>query len=505
MRGARCRHTVGGVAAVILTIGLLSLVPQHLWQLCASFVVDHWLPVVLLIAGAVGAALWLGPWWRRQGDERGSVLARPLRPISPWIVGGAGAAVVAAAIIALRVLLAEADAALPADRPALRIDAIKTSLTVAAGVGGAAALLLAARRQWLSERTQGHTELDASERRVTELYTRAVEQLGSSRAAVRLGGLYALERVAQDNPQHRQTVVDVLSAYLRMPTTTATDDPLGHENVGESQVRVAAQRILTSHLRNPPGSSSGYVGPTAPYWPGIRLDLAGSTLLNWNFEFGKIRQASFRSAVFEGHAIFTGAAFIGGADFSGAVFRGDARFDNAQVDGTASFQGAVFDGDAVFGHTTFAGPTSFGCAVFHRPVNFGWAQFRRAAAFDCVSFNFGRVNFEYVRMDGEVWFDHAQIDGSGVRFWRTRFGDVATFCGIRGSSELAFLGSTFEGPVGFEATYGVSRIRFVDTAVLAGGDRSRDVWPEGWDLVDHHSEDHLRILHRRVPSVEPPA
>ncbi|MEV4250934.1 hypothetical protein AB0J63_47045 [Streptosporangium canum] len=73
------------------------------------------------------------------------------------------------------------------------------------------------RRQRHQEIATAHATHDATERRVTELYTKAVEQLGHAGAAVRLGGLYALERLAQDNPGHRQTIVNVICAYLRMP------------------------------------------------------------------------------------------------------------------------------------------------------------------------------------------------------------------------------------------------------------------------------------------------
>jgi glycerol uptake facilitator-like aquaporin len=55
---------------------------------------------------------------------------------------------------------------------------------------------------------------------VTDTYTKAVEQLGHDQAPVRLGAMYALERLAQDNPPRRQTIVDVLCAYLRMPFTS---------------------------------------------------------------------------------------------------------------------------------------------------------------------------------------------------------------------------------------------------------------------------------------------
>jgi hypothetical protein len=84
------------------------------------------------------------------------------------------------------------------------------------GTGGAVALLLAARRQrsaeialkqkdldqlavarthTLQERIAEDARLDAAERRLTELYTKAVDQLGSERLPVQLGGLYALERL----------------------------------------------------------------------------------------------------------------------------------------------------------------------------------------------------------------------------------------------------------------------------------------------------------------------
>ena len=63
--------------------------------------------------------------------------------------------------------------------------------------------------------------LDATGRPLTEEYTKAVEQLGSNKAPVRFDGLYALERLAQDNPARRQTIVDVICAYLRMPFSPA--------------------------------------------------------------------------------------------------------------------------------------------------------------------------------------------------------------------------------------------------------------------------------------------
>jgi hypothetical protein len=99
------------------------------------------------------------------------------------------------------------------------------------------------------DRVARTTEHDAAERRLTELYLKAVEQLGSAQAAVRHGGLYALERVAQDNLSQRQTVVDVICAYLRNPYSPPPDTsgprPLG---VRRPMLRsAAAHRMPTSH------------------------------------------------------------------------------------------------------------------------------------------------------------------------------------------------------------------------------------------------------------------
>ncbi|MGW4410373.1 hypothetical protein ACWEJ6_40490 [Nonomuraea sp. NPDC004702] len=80
------------------------------------------------------------------------------------------------------------------------------------------------RRQRHQELAAAHTTHDAAERRVTELYTKAAEQLGNAQAPVRLAGLYALERLAQDTPALRQTIVDVICSYLRMSYTPPRED-----------------------------------------------------------------------------------------------------------------------------------------------------------------------------------------------------------------------------------------------------------------------------------------
>jgi uncharacterized protein YjbI with pentapeptide repeats len=55
----------------------------------------------------------------------------------------------------------------------------------------------------------------AQEEQVTERFTRAIEQLGSEKMEIRLGGIYALERIAKDSDKDYWTIMEVLTAFIR--------------------------------------------------------------------------------------------------------------------------------------------------------------------------------------------------------------------------------------------------------------------------------------------------
>jgi hypothetical protein len=50
---------------------------------------------------------------------------------------------------------------------------------------------------------------------ITERFTRAIEQLGDDKIEIRLGGIYALERIAHESPEEHGPILEVLSAYVR--------------------------------------------------------------------------------------------------------------------------------------------------------------------------------------------------------------------------------------------------------------------------------------------------
>lgn len=303
-------------------------------------------------------------------------------------------------------LLAEATGA--ADPSAARIEAIKAGLTVGAGAGGVLALTLAVRRQWHQERVAAGVEHDAAERRVTELYTKAADQLGSDKAPVRLAGLYALERLAQDNPGQRQTIVNVLCAYLRMPFEPPpplekfVSEPTEHYDARqEREVRLTAQRILGDHLRKPsPG------GPGSHHWSAMEINLAGAYLIHFALDTVAVRYAFFTKATFDGEARFWQAEF-GGVNFEGAVFNAEADLSALRVRGSADFAKAEFAGRVNFDRASILGVATFGGASFGHSAIFAGAYLDTST-------------FTDARFGGYASFDDASFDvdprWDGVRF-----------------------------------------------------------------------------------------
>src|SRR5580693_394103 len=128
-----------------------------------------------------------------------------------WLIGGIAVLVLAAALSWALVVpaadwLARHDVG-SAKGPLLQTarDAARGRLlTLGAGLFAAGALLFTARNFTLSREGQ-----------VTDRYTKAIEQLGSDKLDVRIGSIYALERVARDSAKDHPTVMEVLAAFIR--------------------------------------------------------------------------------------------------------------------------------------------------------------------------------------------------------------------------------------------------------------------------------------------------
>ncbi|MGW9122368.1 pentapeptide repeat-containing protein [Streptomyces sp. NPDC055663] len=368
-------------------------------------------------------------------------------------------------------------------------DLVKLSFGVVAGAGALVALVVAYRRQRVDE----DAALRDATRLHTERFTTAVAQLGNDSAAVRLGGVHALAGLADDAPTRdlRQTCIDVLCAYLRLPYTAETDLPAGdadarHAYLALREVRHTVIRLIRDHLR---------LTPEHPHsWQGHDFDLTevtfdGGDLSEATFSSGTV---SFRGARFAGGSVrFQGAEFSGGVvDFHGAEFSGGmVRFDGAEFSGgTVGFQGAEFSGGTVrFDRAVFSGGTvrfqgsrfSGGSIRFDEAefsgseVGFAWAQFSGGIVrFHRAVFSGGAVRFDSARFSGGgVFFRGAVFSGGMVRFHRAvfsggsiRFDEVVFF-----GSEVGFAWAVFSGGIVrfYRAVFSGGAVDFTDATGTA--------------------------------------
>lgn len=63
------------------------------------------------------------------------------------------------------------------------------------------------------------------EGQITERFTRAIDQLGSDNQDIRIGGAYALERIARNSPEDRNTVQFIMGAFIRNHAPWNVDEP----------------------------------------------------------------------------------------------------------------------------------------------------------------------------------------------------------------------------------------------------------------------------------------
>lgn len=220
--------------------------------------------------------------------------------------------------------------------------------------------------------------LGTEDGRITDRYGKAIEQLDATKSVdVRLGGIYALERIGLQSSQDRLTIREVLAAFVRRHACWAGPDgdhpcPGMTETAKETTGPIPtflSYLVLGGPLSIPPNQDAGGASP-APVAPdedvraaltvisnlspgddppGDCLDLTYTSLPDMDLQNRAFQNVCFNDAYLRGIQ-FNGAqlhrAQFVGADLSGAHFEG-ATLTYAIMSGatlhTASFNGAILE------------------------------------------------------------------------------------------------------------------------------------------------------------------
>ncbi|QXV60925.1 hypothetical protein [Amycolatopsis sp. TNS106] len=242
------------------------------------------------------------------------------------------------------------------DRATSRGDALKTG----ALAGGAIAALYGL---WLNDRRR-RTEEDRHEiersRISDERFAKSIELLGNEADQVRVGAMHSLAGLARTRPEYRQTVLDVLCAYLRRPfdhPKFPSDTEWDKENRAEAErerlVRRAAERLIRDILPH-----AGTTGPT------LGLNLSDARL-------DKLELLGRRVGWF-------------GADRSEVLHHIDLT--DAELAGKFSLRGVTIQGRFEVTRATFKRKVLMDNTVVGKPVDFSVATFAEAPSVEGAKF-----------------------------------------------------------------------------------------------------------------------
>jgi hypothetical protein len=187
----------------------------------------------------------------------------------------------------------------------------------------------------------------ANQKQITERFSKAIEQLGSDKPEVILGGIYTLERIARDSAPDQWTIMEVLTAFVRQ------NAPVIKENESQSpedqekllKLRISIRACLTVIAeRKHPDLENKYIDLTEVNISGLNLkglNLKGFKLTGANLFKANLFKANLTRADLEG-ANLTGAYRLE-PDCITKVLLTEADLERAILTGAIMPDGSIHD------------------------------------------------------------------------------------------------------------------------------------------------------------------
>ncbi|AKB50898.1 Pentapeptide repeat family protein [Methanosarcina barkeri str. Wiesmoor] len=158
------------------------------------------------------------------------------------------------------------------------------------------------------------------EGQITERFTRAVDQLGNENMEIRLGGIYALERISKESEKDYWPIMEILTAYVRKNSSVEVIENVETQTMASSDI----QAVLTVIGRRKYSFQSGepsYLDLHGTYLEGVNLN--GVNLERANFTGVNLNRANLERANFK-------YAKLDGANLEGASLS-YANLENANL------------------------------------------------------------------------------------------------------------------------------------------------------------------------------
>ncbi|MFE2056557.1 pentapeptide repeat-containing protein [Streptomyces sp. NPDC056465] len=172
-----------------------------------------------------------------------------------------GLSVVGAAFVVLPSAVVDHDLAGATVAAQDRLKAVNDVRTTLLQVIGGLIVLFGAYATWRQLRVSQDGLRATQEGYVTDRFSRAVDQLGSDKLDVRIGGLHALWRIAEQSARDREAIISIQAAYLRThlpwppaggPQSPTADVPVNdiaplETRAADAQVALTALGVLCQH------------------------------------------------------------------------------------------------------------------------------------------------------------------------------------------------------------------------------------------------------------------
>ncbi|MGW3036683.1 pentapeptide repeat-containing protein [Streptomyces sp. NPDC001178] len=180
--------------------------------------------------------------------------------VAAGLLAGAGLVILGTLFVVLPGVVVDHDLAGARIAAQDRLTAVNEVRTTLLQVVGGLVVLFGAYATWRQLRVSQDGLRATQEGYVTDRFSRAVDQLGSDKLDVRIGGLHALWRIAEQSARDREAIISIQAAYLRThlrwppagPESPAADVHINdiaplETRAADAQVALTALGVLCQH------------------------------------------------------------------------------------------------------------------------------------------------------------------------------------------------------------------------------------------------------------------